>query len=124
MPLNQATNRKHAHRTTTTTTTNKKGMIDPPSGVQDAKKAREFKRLVTWFARRAVRVLLFFDPGKPGTTKETVDVLRDCLSEMQYEKLYIIFNKIDCMDSLTDYGKLHGASLLSLLSSFLTHRGN
>ena len=47
-----------------------------------------------WFAQRADVVLLFFDPDKPGTTGETLNILLHSLGGMDH-KLLIVLNKAD-----------------------------
>merc|ERR1712238_449419 len=54
----------------------------------------DFPGVVRWLATRADIVLLFFDPDKPGTTGETLDVLLSSLAGMDH-KLLIVLNKAD-----------------------------
>jgi hypothetical protein len=84
------------------------GMIDSPvsqsgmpdrysgnnSGGQSMDRGYDFQGVVRWFAERADVVLLFFDPDKPGTTGETLNVLLHSLGGMDH-KLLIVLNKAD-----------------------------
>lgn len=83
------------------------GMIDSPvsqSGVPgyasagstspSADRGYDFQGVVRWFAERADVVLLFFDPDKPGTTGETLNILLHSLGGMDH-KLLIVLNKAD-----------------------------
>ncbi len=81
------------------------GMIDSPvsqagmpQGYGDSgnsmDRGYDFQGVVRWFAERADVVLLFFDPDKPGTTGETLNVLLHSLGGMDH-KLLIVLNKAD-----------------------------
>jgi predicted GTPase len=77
------------------------GMIDSPvssggfSGQSNATdRGYDFQGVVRWFAERADVVLLFFDPDKPGTTGETLNILLHSLGGMDH-KLLIVLNKAD-----------------------------
>jgi hypothetical protein len=80
------------------------GMIDSPvstSGVpgyagggSSMDRGYDFQGVVRWFAQRADVVLLFFDPDKPGTTGETLNILLHSLGGMDH-KLLIVLNKAD-----------------------------
>eukprot|EP00940_MAST-03C_sp_MAST-3C-sp2_P000004 g4.t1 len=83
------------------------GIIGSPVSTNDEAQ-QYFKRLTKYFADLADVVLLFFDPDKPGTTKEANDVFRECLAHINSVKLHIIFNKVDAFKSLEDFGKAHG----------------
>lgn len=54
----------------------------------------DFIGVTKWFAERSDVILFFFDPDKPGTTGETLDVLTKSLPGLEY-KLHIILNKAD-----------------------------
>ena len=87
-------------------------LIDSP-GMIDAAKAEtgrgyDFPGVVRWFAERADLVLVFFDPDKPGTTGETLQVFREALSGIDH-KLLIILNKVDQFQSLHDFARAYGA---------------
>ena len=83
------------------------GIIGSPVSSNDEAQ-QYFKRLTRHFADLADVVLLFFDPDKPGTTKEANDVFRECLAHINSVKLHIVFNKVDAFKSLEDFGKAHG----------------
>ena len=64
------------------------GMIDSPM-VRDSKgnnvqkvvmdRGYDFENVCRWYAERADVILLFFDPDKPGTTGETLQILTNAL---------------------------------------------
>jgi hypothetical protein len=103
------------------------GMIDSPldmSGLDvslDNNKAMaldrgyDFVGAVQWFAERADVILLFFDPDKPGTTAETLNVLTHAIlngaaSGGGYEqKLLLVLNKADRFKRVHDYARTYGA---------------
>lgn len=79
------------------------GMIDSPvstsgvpgyAGGSSMDRGYDFQGVVRWFAQRADVVLLFFDPDKPGTTGETLNILLHSLGGMDH-KLLIVLNKAD-----------------------------
>lgn len=87
-------------------------LIDSP-GMIDAAKAEngrgyDFAGVVRWFAERADLVLVFFDPDKPGTTGETLQVFRESLSGIDH-KLLIVLNKMDQFQNLHDFARAYGA---------------
>lgn len=82
------------------------GMID--SGGRDATRPYDFAEVVRHFAERADLVLLFFDPEKPGTTGETLDVLTRSLTGIDH-KLRIVMNKMDLFDGIRDFARTYGA---------------
>jgi len=87
-------------------------LIDSP-GMIDAAKAEngrgfDFPGVVRWFAERADLVMVFFDPDKPGTTGETVQVFRESLAGIDH-KMLIILNKVDQFQSLHDFARAYGA---------------
>ena len=53
----------------------------PSSGSLDRSRDRgyDFEGCVKWFAEKADVILLFQDPGKPGTTGETMSVMTSAL---------------------------------------------
>ncbi|MBR1609647.1 MAG: 50S ribosome-binding GTPase, partial [Kiritimatiellae bacterium] len=81
------------------------GMIDTPEGA--AKRAYDFTAAVRAFAEIGDLVLFLFDPEKPGTTGETVDVLSACLHGVEF-KLRVLLNKADTFDSIEDYARAYG----------------
>ena len=93
------------------------GMIDSPvsqSGVAMGNSADsmdrgyDFQGVVRWFAERADVVLLFFDPDKPGTTGETLNVLLKSLGGMDH-KLLIVLNKADQFKKIHDFARAYGS---------------
>lgn len=89
------------------------GMIDAPvnlnqQGSNTMDRGYDFPGVVRWLAQRADIVMLFFDPDKPGTTGETMDVLLRCLSGMDH-KLIIILNKADQFYKIHDFARAYGS---------------
>ncbi|OQR97202.1 hypothetical protein THRCLA_07056 [Thraustotheca clavata] len=87
------------------------GMIDPPGTSfdrSDMDRGYDFKRVVRWFAERADIILLMFDPDKPGTTFETLDVLTSSLNHVN-SKVRLILNKVDDFKSVHDFARAYGA---------------
>jgi len=108
------------------------GMIDSPMGVSssvtgndggigvissdgqtagahvDLSRGYDFAAAIQWFAERADLILLFFDPDKPGTTGETLNVLTTSLAGYDY-KLRIILNKADQFLKIHDFARCYGS---------------
>lgn len=95
------------------------GMIDPPGAShspalgradadRDTDRGYDFKRAVQWFAERADVILVMFDPDKPGTTFETLDVLTSSLRGLS-SKMLLILNKVDDFRSVHDFARAYGA---------------
>jgi len=82
------------------------GMID--SADSEIDRGYDFAAVVRWFAERADVILLLFDPDKPGTTGETLQVLTRSLNGLEH-KLLLVFNKVDRFDSMRDYARAYGA---------------
>ncbi len=82
------------------------GMIDSPG--EGSGRGFDFAGAVRWFAERADVVLVFFDPEKPGTTGETLQVFTQSLRGMDH-KLLIVLNKMDRFESLSDFARAYGA---------------
>jgi GTP-binding protein EngB required for normal cell division len=82
------------------------GMIDSPG--EGSGRGFDFAGAVRWFAERADVVLVFFDPEKPGTTGETLQVFTQSLQGMDH-KLLIVLNKMDRFESLSDFARAYGA---------------
>jgi len=68
----------------------------------------DFKGVTRWFAERADVILLFFDPDKPGTTGETLQILTSSLSGLDH-KLHIILNKADQFYRVNDFARAYGS---------------
>jgi hypothetical protein len=87
-------------------------LIDSPGMIDEAKaengRGFDFPGAVRWFAERADLVIVFFDPDKPGTTGETLQVFRDSLSGIDH-KLMIVLNKMDQFQNLHDFARAYGA---------------
>jgi len=87
-------------------------LIDSPGMIDEAITERgrgfDFPGVVRWFAERADLVMVFFDPDKPGTTGETLQVFRESLSGIDH-KMLIVLNKVDQFQSLHDFARAYGA---------------
>ena len=87
-------------------------LIDSPGMIDEAKaengRGFDFPGVVRWFAERADLVMVFFDPDKPGTTGETLQVFRESLAGIDH-KMLIILNKVDQFQSLHDFARAYGA---------------
>lgn len=87
-------------------------LIDSPGMIDEAKdengRGFDFPGVVRWLAERADVVLVFFDPDKPGTTGETLQVFNQSLSGIDH-KLLIVMNKMDQFRSLHDFARAYGA---------------
>ncbi len=87
-------------------------LIDSPGMIDEAKEENgrgfDFTAAVRWFAERADLVLVFFDPDKPGTTGETLQVFKQALNGIDH-KLLIILNKMDQFQNLHDFARAYGA---------------
>lgn len=87
-------------------------LIDSPGMIDEAKsesgRGFDFPGVVRWFAERADLVLIFFDPDKPGTTGETLQVLNKSLSGIDH-KLMIVMNKMDQFRNMHDFARACGA---------------
>ena len=87
------------------------GMIDSPltlgrQAVMD--RGYDFEGVCRWYAERADVILLFFDPDKPGTTGETLQVLTNSLVGLEH-KLHIILNKADQFRQIHDFARAYGS---------------
>jgi GTPase Era involved in 16S rRNA processing len=92
------------------------GMIDSPMvkdqfgaskyAVMD--RGYDFENVCRWYGERADVILLFFDPDKPGTTGETLQVLTNSLIGLDH-KLHIILNKADQFRKIHDFARAYGA---------------
>jgi len=68
----------------------------------------DFENVCRWYAERADVILLFFDPDKPGTTGETLQVLTNSLIGLDH-KLHIILNKADQFRKIHDFARAYGS---------------
>ena len=53
-------------------------------------------------------MIVFFDPDKPGTTGETLQVFKEALSGIDH-KLLIVMNKMDQFQNMHDFARAYGA---------------
>merc|ERR1719356_1872888 len=85
------------------------GMIDMPVKSESMAGGRgyNFLEVVRWFAKRADLILLLFDPDRPGTTGESLDVLTRSLAGLDH-KFVIILNKVDQLDNSVDFARAYG----------------
>ncbi|MEM1387040.1 MAG: dynamin family protein [Pseudomonadota bacterium] len=87
-------------------------LIDSPGMIDEAKaesgRGFDFPGVVRWFAERADLVMIFFDPDKPGTTGETLQVFNKSLTGIDH-KLLIVMNKMDQFRNLHDFARACGA---------------
>lgn len=87
-------------------------LIDSPGMIDEAKaesgRGFDFPGVVRWFAERADLVMIFFDPDKPGTTGETLQVFKESLAGIDH-KLLIVLNKMDRFQNLHDFARAYGA---------------
>lgn len=87
-------------------------LIDSPGMIDAAKeesgRGYDFPGVVRWFAERSDLVLVYFDPEKPGTTGETLQVFTQSLRGIDH-KLLIVMNKMDQFRSLPDFARAYGA---------------
>ena len=81
------------------------GMID--SAVSAAPRDYDFNGAVTRFAQLCDIVFFLFDPEKPGTTGETVNVFATCLKGVEF-KLRVLLNKCDAFASMYDFARAYG----------------
>lgn len=86
------------------------GMIDLPANAENAARGRgyNFIEVVRWWAKRADLILLLFDPDKPGTTGETLEVLTKSLAGLNH-KFLVVLNKVDKLDNSIDFARAYGA---------------
>ena len=87
-------------------------LIDSPGMIDAAKEENgrgfDFPGVVRWFAERADLVMVLFDPDKPGTTGETLQVFKESLNGIDH-KLLIVLNKMDQCQNLHDFARAYGA---------------
>jgi GTPase SAR1 family protein len=81
------------------------GMIDSAGG--SSTRNYNFAAVVRSFVELSNIVFFMFDPDKPGTTGETVDVLSKCLFGMEF-KLRVIMNKCDTFENMYDFARSYG----------------
>ena len=81
------------------------GMIDAASGTTP--RDYDFYGAVTRLAQISDMVFFLFDPEKPGTTGETVNVFANCLKGVEF-KLRVLLNKCDAFASMYDFARAYG----------------
>ena len=81
------------------------GMIDAPAHTNS--RLYNFPAAVRALVEISDLVLFLFDPEKPGTTSEAVEVLSQSLQGCEY-KLRVLLNKADTLDSMDDYARAYG----------------
>jgi hypothetical protein len=82
------------------------GMIDAAD--EELSRGYDFIGAVRWFVERSDVVCVFFDPDKPGTTGETLQVFTSALLDIDH-KLLIVLNKMDQFRTLRDFARAYGA---------------
>ena len=87
-------------------------LIDSPGMIDTANPAStrgyDFTAVVQHFAENADLVVFFFDPDKPGTTRESLSVFTQALSGVAH-KLLIVMNKVDLFPNIRDFARAYGA---------------
>lgn len=81
------------------------GMIDAAEGA--ATRDYDFSGVVRRFAEICDLVFFLFDPEKPGTTGETVNVFAQSLQGMEF-KLRVLLNKCDTFKGPSDFARAYG----------------
>ena len=82
------------------------GMIDAAEGT--VSRDYDFPAVTRRFTELCDMVFFLFDPEKPGTTGETVNVFSKCLQGIEY-KLWVLLNKCDTLTSNYDFARTYGA---------------
>ena len=81
------------------------GMID--SAAATSPRDYDFDGAVKRLAQLCDIVFFLFDPEKPGTTGETVNVFANCLKGVEF-KLRVLLNKCDAFTSMYDFARAYG----------------
>lgn len=84
------------------------GLIDHAGAASDQARGYDFPAVVREFAAFADLIVFFFDPGKPGTTGESLRIITEALSDVMY-KVLIVFNKVDTFEDVRDFARTYGA---------------
>ncbi len=84
------------------------GLIDHAGSPGDHARGYDFPAVVREFAGFADLIVFFFDPGKPGTTGESLRIITEALSDVMY-KVLIVFNKVDTFEDVRDFARTYGA---------------
>ena len=89
------------------------GMID--SAEETVGRDYNFEGVVRTLVELCDMVFYLFDPDKPGTTGETVNIFAKCLLGVKY-KLRILLNKCDGFRSMYDFARTYGTLCWNLAS--------
>ena len=89
------------------------GMID--SAEETVGRDYNFEGVVRTIVELCDMVFYLFDPDKPGTTGETVNIFAKCLSGVKF-KLRILLNKCDGFSSMYDFARTYGTLCWNLAS--------
>ena len=81
------------------------GMID--SAAATSPRDYDFDGAVKRLAQLCDIVFFLFDPEKPGTTGETVNVFANCLKGVEF-KLRVLLNKCEAFTSMYDFARAYG----------------
>ena len=84
-------------------------LVDSPGMIDSRGEGRgyDFMEVVKWFVERADIVVFMFDPDKPGTTGETLQVFTEVLGGVDH-KLILVLNKIDTLLTVQDFSRCYG----------------
>ena len=86
-------------------------LVDSPGMIDSAAAASprdyDFDGAVKRLAQICDIVFFLFDPEKPGTTGETVNVFAKCLKGVEF-KLRVLLNKCDAFTSTYDFARTYG----------------
>lgn len=97
----------------------KVSLIDSPGMIDSAEKTSgrdyNFEGVVRTLVELCDMVFYLFDPDKPGTTGETVNIFARSLSGIKY-KLHILLNKCDGFSSMYDFARTYGTLCWNLAS--------
>eukprot|EP01126_Amoeba_proteus_P023555 TRINITY_DN2365_c0_g2_i9.p1 TRINITY_DN2365_c0_g2~~TRINITY_DN2365_c0_g2_i9.p1 ORF type:complete len:338 (+),score=68.77 TRINITY_DN2365_c0_g2_i9:649-1662(+) len=97
-------------------------LVDSP-GMLDALgdgRGYNFTEAVRWFVERADIVVAMWDPEKPATTGETLQVFTDVLSGINH-KLLLVMNKIDTIQTISDALRVFGTFCWNM-SKVISHK--
>ena len=94
-------------------------LVDSPGMIDSAEKSSgrdyDFEGVVRALAELCDMIFYLFDPDKPGTTGETVNIFAKCLSGVKF-KLRILLNKCDGFSSMYDFARTYGTLCWNLAS--------
>jgi GTPase SAR1 family protein len=84
------------------------GILNKAAAGMNSDRGFDFPGAIRWYAQRADLILLFFDPEKPGTTGETLNILTTSLVGEE-NKLIFVLNKADTFRKTHDFARAYGA---------------